>query len=186
MHGDLCGPVSPATPGGRRFFLLLVDDAMRFMWVSLLTTKSATADAIKRTQAEAEKVCGRKLNVLRTDNGREFTAGEFADYYADEGITRHYSAPYSPQQNGVVERRNQTVVGLGHGAGTAQAAGHAGQVLGRGDGHRGAPVEQVADQELVGQDALRGLARASTGGGAPARLRLPLLRQGAEPGAQAR
>ena len=55
---------------------------MRFMWVSLLTTKSATADAIKRTQAEAEKVCGRKLNVLRTDNGREFTAGEFADYTA--------------------------------------------------------------------------------------------------------
>ena len=68
---------------------------MRFMWVSLLTTKSATADAIKRTQVKAEKVCGRKLNVLRTDNGREFTAGEFADYCADEGITRHYSAPYS-------------------------------------------------------------------------------------------
>ena len=111
-HGDLCGPVSPATPGGRRFFLLLVDDATRFMWVSPLTTKSATADAIKRTQAEAEKACGRKLNVLRTDNGQEFTAGEFADYCADEGITRHYSAPYSPQQNGVVERRNQTVVGM--------------------------------------------------------------------------
>jgi len=58
VHGDLCGPVSPATLGGRRFFLLLVDDATRFMWVSLLTTKSATADAIKRTQAEAEKVWG--------------------------------------------------------------------------------------------------------------------------------
>jgi len=112
VHGDLCGPVMPATPGGRRFFLLLVDDATRFMWVSLLTAKSATADAIKRVQAEAEKVCERKLRVLRTDNGREFTAAEFADYCADEGITRHYSAPYSPQQNGVVERRNQTVVAM--------------------------------------------------------------------------
>ena len=76
-------------------FLFLVDDATRFMWVSLLTTKSATADAIKCTQAEAEKACGRKLNVLHTDNGREFTAGDFADYCANEGITRHYSAPYS-------------------------------------------------------------------------------------------
>ena len=47
----------------------------------------------------------RKLRVLRTDNGGEFTA-----YCADEGS--HYSAPYSPQQNGVVERRNQTVVGM--------------------------------------------------------------------------
>ncbi|WVZ54330.1 LOW QUALITY PROTEIN: hypothetical protein U9M48_005142 [Paspalum notatum var. saurae] len=56
--------------------------------------------------------CGRKLRVLRTDNGGEFTAAEFASYCADEGIRRHYSAPYSPQQNGVVERRNQTVVGM--------------------------------------------------------------------------
>ena len=61
MHGNQYGPVTPATPGGRRFFLLLVDDATRFMWVSLLTTKLATADAIKCIQAEAEKTCGRKL-----------------------------------------------------------------------------------------------------------------------------
>ena len=112
VHGDLCGPVTPVTPGGRRFFLLLVDDAMRFMWVSLLTAKSITAEAIKCVQAEAEKACGHKLLVLRTDNGREFTAAEFAEYCADEGITRHYSAPYSPQQNGVVEQRNQTVVAM--------------------------------------------------------------------------
>ena len=48
VHGDLCGPVTPVTPSGGRFFLLLVDYATRFMWVSLLTAKSATADAIKR------------------------------------------------------------------------------------------------------------------------------------------
>ena len=89
MHGDLCGPVMPAMPGGRRFFLLLVDDATRFMWVSLLTAKSATADAIKRVQAEAKKASGCKLRVLRTDNGREFTAAELADYCADEGIAHH-------------------------------------------------------------------------------------------------
>ena len=108
MHGNLCGPVMPVTPGGRRFFLLLVDDATCFMWVSLLMTKLATTDAIKRIQAKAEKTCGRKLRVLHTDNGWEFTATEFAD----DGITRPYSAPYSPQQNGIVERRNQTVVGM--------------------------------------------------------------------------
>jgi hypothetical protein len=50
--------------------------------------------------------------VLRTDNGGEFTAAEFMSYYADEGVQRHYSASYSPQQNGVVERHNQTVVGM--------------------------------------------------------------------------
>jgi hypothetical protein len=50
--------------------------------------------------------------VLRTDNGDEFTAAEFTSYCADEGVQCHYSAPYSPQQNDIVERRNQTVVGM--------------------------------------------------------------------------
>jgi transposase InsO family protein len=48
--------------------------------------------------------------VLRTDNGGEFTVAEFASYCADDDVQRHYSAPYSPQQNGVIERRNQMVV----------------------------------------------------------------------------
>jgi hypothetical protein len=59
-----------------------------------------------------EAECGRKLRVLRTDNGGEFTAAEFASYYVDEGVQHHYSAPYSPQQNDVIERRNQTVMGM--------------------------------------------------------------------------
>ena len=50
--------------------------------------------------------CGRKLRVLRTDNGGEFTAAEFMVYCVDEGIQRHFSAPYTPQQNGVIERLN--------------------------------------------------------------------------------
>ena len=88
--------MTPATPGGRRFFLLLVDDVSRYMWAVLLDTKAAAADAIKRHQAAAEE-CGRKLRVLRTDNGSKFTAAEFAAYCADEGIQRHFSAPYTPQ-----------------------------------------------------------------------------------------
>jgi hypothetical protein len=59
-----------------------------------------------------EKKSERKLRALRIDNGREFTIGEFTTYYVEEGIERHYSAPYSPQQNGVAERRNQTVVAM--------------------------------------------------------------------------
>jgi hypothetical protein len=85
-----------ATPGGRRYFLLLVDDLSRYMWVVLLGSKGEAADAIRRAQATAEVECGRKLRVLRNDNGGEFTATEFASYCAGEGVQRHYSAPYSP------------------------------------------------------------------------------------------
>jgi hypothetical protein len=112
MHGDLCDPVTPATPRRRRYFLLLIDDLSRYMWVVVLGSKGEAADAIRRAQAAAEAECGRKLRVLCTDNGGEFTAAEFASYCVDEGVQRHYSTPYSPQQNSVVERRNQTVVGM--------------------------------------------------------------------------
>ena len=82
VHGDLCGPVTPATPGGRRYFLLLVDDLSRYMWVMILGSKGEAADAIRRAQVGVEAESGRKLRVLRTDNGGEFTAAEFASYCA--------------------------------------------------------------------------------------------------------
>lgn len=112
FHGDLCGPITPATPSGNRYFLLLVDDFSRFMWVALLGTKDAAPTAIKRIQAAAERKSGRKLLALRTDRGGEFTSAHFDEYCAELGVGRQLTAPYTPQQNGVVERRNQTVVGM--------------------------------------------------------------------------
>jgi hypothetical protein len=78
----------------------------------VLSSKGEAVDAIRRAKAAAEAECGRKLRVLCTNNGGEFTVTEFTLYCADEGVQRHYSASYNPQQNGVVERRNQTVVGI--------------------------------------------------------------------------
>nr|AAX95066.1 retrotransposon protein, putative, unclassified [Oryza sativa Japonica Group]ABA91624.1 retrotransposon protein, putative, unclassified [Oryza sativa Japonica Group] len=111
IHGDLCGPITPATPSGNRYFLLLVDDYSRYMWLTLLATKDGAPAAIKRVQAAAERKSGRKLWALRTDRGGEFTVGHFTEYCAELGVQRELTAPYSPQQNGVVERRNQSVVG---------------------------------------------------------------------------
>jgi transposase InsO family protein len=78
----------------------------------VLGSKGEAANAIRCTQAAAEAECGRKLHVLRTENGSEFTMAEFTSYCVDEGVQRHYSAPYSPQQNGIIERCNRTVVGM--------------------------------------------------------------------------
>jgi len=88
--------VTPATSGGRRYFLLLVDDLSCYMWVMVLGSKGEAADDIRRAQAATEAECGRKLRVVRTDHGGEFTAAEFASYCADEGIQHCYYAPYSP------------------------------------------------------------------------------------------
>ena len=109
VHGDLCGPITPATNGGRRYFLLLMDDYSRYMWLQLLTSKDEAAAVIKKFKICAEAESGKKLRVLRTDHGGEFTSVEFTTYCADRGVVRHHTMPYSPQQNGMVERWNQTV-----------------------------------------------------------------------------
>lgn len=115
VHEDLCGPISPATPGGKDTFLLLVDDHSRYMWLSLLARKSDALEAIQRFQVQVEVETRRHLRVLRTDCGGEFISVEFEQHCATHGIKRQFSAPYTPQQNGVVERRNQTVIAMARG-----------------------------------------------------------------------
>jgi hypothetical protein len=70
VHSDLCGPIKPATPGGKTMFLLMVDDMSRYMWLILLSAKSDAARMIKQVQAQAEAECGKKLKVLCTDRAR--------------------------------------------------------------------------------------------------------------------
>jgi transposase InsO family protein len=110
-HGDICGPISPGTPSGNRYLILLVDDVSRFMWVKMLQSKDQASDVIKQYQVAIEEVTGRKLRVFCSDRGGEFTSAEFAEHCAEHGVRRQLTTPYTPQQNGVIERRNQTVVG---------------------------------------------------------------------------
>jgi hypothetical protein len=108
---DLCGPIKPATPGGKTMFLLMVDDMCRYMCLIVLSAKSDAARMIKQVQVQAEVECGKKLKVLCTDRGGEFTSSRLINYCNDTDVRRHLTVPYSPQQNGVVERRNQTIIG---------------------------------------------------------------------------
>jgi transposase InsO family protein len=110
VHGDLCGPISLATPRGNKYFLLLVDDLSRYMWVAMIPSKDRAAAAIKDIQARAEGEFGLKMKALRTDRRGEFTATEFTDYCAAEGVHRQHTTSYSPQQNNIIEHWNGTVV----------------------------------------------------------------------------
>lgn len=110
IHGDLCGPVSPPTPAGNRYFMPLVDDYSRVMWVYLLKTKDEAFQVFKNFRAAVEIESGERMKVFRTYRGSEFLSTHFTIYCKETGLERHYTAPYSPQQNDVVERRNQTVI----------------------------------------------------------------------------
>ena len=112
LHGDLCGPIIPATHGGKKYFFLVVDDYSRYMWVVLLRSKDEAFEAFKKLKAATEMEHKVKVRALRTDRGGEFTSNEFNDYCEKIGIKRFLTAPYTPQQNGVVERCNRTVVDM--------------------------------------------------------------------------
>ncbi|XP_066316119.1 uncharacterized protein [Miscanthus floridulus] len=96
VHGDLYRPITPATNGGRWYFLLLMDDCRRYMWLQLLMSKDEEVEAIKRFQAWVEAESEKKLRVLRIDRGSEFTSVEFAAYCADQGVVQHHITLYSP------------------------------------------------------------------------------------------
>nr|KAJ0194783.1 hypothetical protein LSAT_V11C700360190 [Lactuca sativa] len=110
LHGDLCVPITPPTPTGNRYFMLIVDDYSRVMWAYLMKTKDEVLQTFKMFRGKVETEIGEKIKVLRTDRGGEFLSNEYTKYCNETGLERHYTSPYSPQQNGVVERRNRTVL----------------------------------------------------------------------------
>jgi hypothetical protein len=112
VYADVCGPISPMTQGGNKYMFLIVDDHSRYMWAFLIKTKDEVFECFKKFKNLMEVELGTRLKTLRTDNGGEFTSRAFEDFCDQEGITHQFSAPYTPQQNGVVERRNRSVLGM--------------------------------------------------------------------------
>nr|GEX62198.1 retrovirus-related Pol polyprotein from transposon TNT 1-94 [Tanacetum cinerariifolium] len=110
VHADLCGPMRTESLRGSRYFLLFTDDYSRMRWVYFLQLKSETFENFKKFKALVEKHSGKDLKVLRTDHGGEFISKEFAAFCNEEGIKRELTAPYTPEQNGVADRKNRTVV----------------------------------------------------------------------------
>lgn len=106
LHADLCGPISPATPSLNKYIFVIIDDNTRYMWSIFLKEKSDAFERFKTFKSLVEKDINKEVVTLRTDRGGEFTSKAFQEYCNEKGIRRHLTAPYTPQQNGVVERRN--------------------------------------------------------------------------------
>jgi len=112
IHADICGPISPRSNGGKRYMLCFIDDYSRKSWVYLLVEKSEAFQQFKVFHKLVEKEKELPLKCLRTDNGGEFNSKEFIDFCKQNGIKRQLTAAYTPQQNGVAERKNQTMMNM--------------------------------------------------------------------------
>lgn len=96
--------------GGGRYFLLFVDDYSRMSWVYIMKYKHEVFNCFQRFLASIERQSSYKLKIIRTNKEGEFTSRELNGFCTHMGIKHEYIAPYSPQQNGVVERKNITLV----------------------------------------------------------------------------
>jgi hypothetical protein len=112
LHMDLFGPVTYLSIGGSKYGLVIVDDFSRFTWVFFLQDKSETQGTLKRFLRRAQNEFELKVKKIRSDNGFEFKNLQVEEYLDEEGIKHEFSAPYTPQQNGVVERKNRTLIGM--------------------------------------------------------------------------
>ncbi|KAM0973674.1 hypothetical protein ACFX2C_016966 [Malus domestica] len=110
VHTDVCGPMQTITKAGNRYFLTFIDDCTRMCWVYFLRYKSDVFNVFKKFKVTVELQSGYKLKKLRSDRGGEYTSIEFNRFCEEVGMERQLTVAYSPQQNGVAERKNRTVV----------------------------------------------------------------------------
>ena len=110
VHSDLCGPMPTTSLNGNKYFISFIDDHTRFTIIYFLKAKSEAFNAFKTYKVYMENQCQSKINTIRTDNGGEYFSHEWIKFCQEHGIRHQHTVPYTPQQNGVAERKNRTLL----------------------------------------------------------------------------
>lgn len=110
VHSDLCGPIDITSFDGKRYLLIFIDDFTHFTVVYTLEAKSEVLRHFKMFQSMAEAHFNLKISRFRCDNGRKYLSTEIRQHFEDCGIQFELTIRYRPQQNGVAERINRTII----------------------------------------------------------------------------
>ena len=110
IHSDVCGKIGTWSLSRGEYFVTFVDDHTRHVWVYILKHKGEVLQRFQEWKALVEKLSGRHVKTLRSDNGGEYNSREFTSYLTKEGIKHELTTPHTPRQNGVAERLNRTLI----------------------------------------------------------------------------
>ncbi|PKU70166.1 Retrovirus-related Pol polyprotein from transposon TNT 1-94 [Dendrobium catenatum] len=110
IHSDVWGPAPVESNQGFRYYVIFVDDYSRFTWLFPLKTKSEVFDTFIHFKSQVENYTSRKIKILRTDGRTEFVNNSFSSFLKHHGIIHQLSCPYTPEQNGVVERKHRHII----------------------------------------------------------------------------
>jgi transposase InsO family protein len=108
----VCGPFDTGSLGSNRYFVSFVDEYSRMMWLYLIKTKDEVLTVFQKFKVMVEKQAERGIKILRSDGGGEYTSTAFTNFCTSEGIMHEITAPYTPQHNGLCERRNRTIMDM--------------------------------------------------------------------------
>jgi len=109
-HMNVCGPLQVKSNGDAMYLATFIDDYSRLCHVVPLGYKSEAAQAVRATIRLWETQTGNRLKAVRTDRGTEYVNSELETYFSDKGVIHNTTAPYTPEQNGVAERFNRTLM----------------------------------------------------------------------------
>ncbi|GJZ01570.1 retrotransposon protein, putative, ty1-copia subclass [Tanacetum coccineum] len=112
IHTDVCGPLRHVSRQGASYFITFTDDYSRYGYVYLLKHKHEVFETFKVFKNEVENQLGKTIKAIRSDRGGEYISQEFKDYLKANGIVQQLTPPYTPQHNGVSERRNRTLLDM--------------------------------------------------------------------------
>ncbi|KAE9323261.1 hypothetical protein PF008_g17414 [Phytophthora fragariae] len=110
IHSDVMGPMQTKTPGGCTYAVTFIDDFSRHVTVYFMKKKSEVLEKFKMFKADMENATGRKIKRIRSDNGGEYTGRIFKEYLSKQGNRHEKTVSYTPQQNGLAERMNRSLV----------------------------------------------------------------------------
>jgi transposase InsO family protein len=110
FHSYVCGPMPSSSISGYVYYVSFIHDYSRKTWIYFLKSKDEVFSKFKEFKALIENIFERNIKILRPDNGGEYTLKEFVNFCRDVRIKREITTPYNPQQNGVAERKNRTIM----------------------------------------------------------------------------
>ncbi|GKA32440.1 putative ribonuclease H-like domain-containing protein [Tanacetum coccineum] len=110
LHMDLFGPTSVRSINHASYCLVITDDCSRFCWVFFLAKKDETSGILKTFIRQIENQLNQKVKIIRSDNGTEFKNRVMLEFCGEKGIKQEFSNARTPQQNGVAERMNRTLI----------------------------------------------------------------------------
>ncbi|GAA0156054.1 hypothetical protein LIER_13637 [Lithospermum erythrorhizon] len=109
LHMDLMGPMQVESVAGKNYVYVCVDNFSRYTWIEFIKEKSYTFEVFKQLALQAQREKGFNIITIRSNRGKEFENSRFHEFCSEEGIKHEYSAPITPQHNGIVERKNMTL-----------------------------------------------------------------------------